>query len=459
MSGPDPLQPISDATSVFRARPEDASFEADFADLAARFATQGGGGLSPELSADLALEIVLNEVVEQACLATGATGAAIALRRGEEMVCRASSGLTAPELGSKLESASGLSGECIKTRRTQRCDDVLADARVDVEASRRLGVRSIMVMPLLRGTELVGVFELFSSLPNAFGERDQRTLEVLVGRILSNLEEAENPLPPPHADKIESQAVASLSNSAQQTEPGAAENSELEYSQPDSEPTKFDFVTAMLGVSVLACAVLLGVLLSRHFDWPRAANHARRTAKPIPADTDSSASSAPAGAPIQEMQKPAPPSSSAGGARDVADDSVPAGSLRVYEKGKEVFRVPPAQTLAGPSAPDSMRRAASLEPEKVVQLSPAAAEGSLLHRVEPDYPEAARQQRVQGAVVLQVHIGGDGAVQDVQVVSGPPLLAQASTDAVKQWRFKPRMVSGHAVEMQTMVTLNFRLPQ
>jgi TonB family protein len=61
--------------------------------------------------------------------------------------------------------------------------------------------------------------------------------------------------------------------------------------------------------------------------------------------------------------------------------------------------------------------------------------------------------------VLDVHIGGDGAVQDLQVASGPPQLAQASIDAVKQWRFKPRRVNGRPVPMQTTITLNYRLPQ
>lgn len=101
--------------------------ETDVSQLAAHFAAQTGGGLSPELSNDLALEIVFNEIVVQACLTTGATGAAIALERGGEMVCRASSGSTAPALGSRMDAASGLSGECIRTRQTQRVDDVLAD--------------------------------------------------------------------------------------------------------------------------------------------------------------------------------------------------------------------------------------------------------------------------------------------------------------------------------------------
>ncbi len=144
----------------------------------------------------------------------------------------------------------------------------------------------------------------------------------------------------------------------------------------------------------------------------------------------------------------------------VASAAIPPGGLRVYDNGKEVFRLAPAEsTEIATDSEAGMQRAASVESEQVVALSPAAAEGSLLRRVEPVYPDDARQQGIQGSVVLEVHIGVDGTVQDVQVVSGPEQLMAASTDAVKQWRFKPHMVKGHAVEMQTTVTLNFRLPQ
>jgi TonB family protein len=112
-----------------------------------------------------------------------------------------------------------------------------------------------------------------------------------------------------------------------------------------------------------------------------------------------------------------------------------------------------------PELGSGVQRASSAEPDKVVDLSPAAAEGSLLHRVEPQYPEDARQQQIQGAVVLEVQIGGDGVVQNVQTISGPAELAQASMDAVKQWRFKPHLVDGRPTPMQTRITLNFRLPQ
>jgi TonB family protein len=141
-------------------------------------------------------------------------------------------------------------------------------------------------------------------------------------------------------------------------------------------------------------------------------------------------------------------------------NAAPPGGLVVSENGKEVFRLPPKNDhQAAADQAVGINRASSVEPEGVMELSPTVAENDLLQRVEPDYPEAAREQNIQGTVVLEVHIAADGGVQDVQVISGPPVLAEASTDAVKQWKFKPRMVKGSPVEMETRITLKFRLPQ
>jgi TonB family protein len=492
---PDPSKPSLSATGVLRAQPGDAHFETDFAQLAARFAAQSGGGLSPELSTDLALEIVLNEVVEQACLTTGATGAAIALERDREMVCRASSGATAPQLGSRLDAASGLSGECIRTHRTQRCDDVLADLRVDLEASQRLGVRSIMVMPLLREGELVGLFELFSSLPEAFRTRDELTIEALTARILNDLKRSAEPLPPPpppqSLDVPVEEPVAVFET--QEVIPAIPEEIAQETTE-DSWPRGFDFVTWALRGAVLACAVLLAVLLSLHPGKPRAMARPHPVAPPTAAGNTSATISPPLQADTSGKQKEdntvahsssasprsstpstspsptssiSPTSSTPSTSSKVGVKPAPVGSLLVFENGKEIFRMPPArndtipkQTASPSIVPESgLQRASSEEPEKLVEFSPAAAEDGLLHRVEPEYPEDARQQKIQGTVELEVEIGRDGVVEDAHVVSGPPQLAKASTDAVKQWRFKPRLVNGRPEPMQTRVTLNYKLPQ
>ncbi len=81
----------------------------------------------------------------------------------------------------------------------------------------------------------------------------------------------------------------------------------------------------------------------------------------------------------------------------------------------------------------------------------------MTHSVVPAYPTLARQMKVQGKVVLEAMIDRDGQIQDLQVVSGPPILAGAAEEAVKKWRFKPHFKGTEAVETQTKITVNFTI--
>src|SRR5262249_30226467 len=132
-----------------------------------------GAGSSSE---DLALDLLLHDIVSQACSATNAAGAAIALRRNGEFICRATCGECAPELGSHLSADTGLSGACIQSREIQRCNDTEVDTRVDAAACRRLGVRSVVVVPLSYGDEVAGVLEVFSPHARIFADGDIKTL-------------------------------------------------------------------------------------------------------------------------------------------------------------------------------------------------------------------------------------------------------------------------------------------
>jgi GAF domain len=163
----------------------------DVTELADPFAAHRTGAASADPAPDLVVnEIVeefrLNQVLEQARLATGATGAAIGLVRGEEIVCRATTGSDAPSLGVCLDPRTGLSGLCIRTRQLQHCNDTETDPRVNPEACRSMGIRSIAVLPLMDGDELFGVVEILSSRPNAFGQSDLYNLQALTDRILEN---------------------------------------------------------------------------------------------------------------------------------------------------------------------------------------------------------------------------------------------------------------------------------
>ena len=83
-------------------------------------------------------------------------------------------------------------------------------------------------------------------------------------------------------------------------------------------------------------------------------------------------------------------------------------------------------------------------------------ESRLVHKIEPIYPEAARQAKVQGVVVLDAVIGTDGTVVDVRAVSGPEELAAVAVDAVKWWRFRPYALNGQAVPVKTRLAVEFR---
>ena len=96
-------------------------------------------------------------------------------------------------------------------------------------------------------------------------------------------------------------------------------------------------------------------------------------------------------------------------------------------------------------------------PVKKMRIASRVAEANLIHEVPPQYPPEAGRARIEGTVVLMAVIGTDGSVKDVRVESGLPILAQAALDAVRQWRYKPYMVDGEPVEVESRITINFTL--
>lgn len=142
----------------------------------------------------------------------------------------------------------------------------------------------------------------------------------------------------------------------------------------------------------------------------------------------------------------------------------PAGALVIYERGKMVFQAAPSQATsqAGTSAglaetegPETTQSPATrLRDNNLIPVT----NGYVITRIVPRYPEEARQQRVQGPVVLNVLVGADGSVLEIQVMSGDPRLALAATDAVRQWHFKPHSFKGKLTDFETHITVNFSLP-
>ena len=110
---------------------------------------------------------------------TGATGAAIALRKGNEVICRARAGRTAPDLGVRLQVDSGISARCLRSGEVVLCNNAEFDPHADQMICRSLGVRSILAAPLRQFHHTLGIFEVLSAVPNAFNRQHVATMQLL----------------------------------------------------------------------------------------------------------------------------------------------------------------------------------------------------------------------------------------------------------------------------------------
>ncbi len=113
----------------------------------------------------------------------------------------------------------------------------------------------------------------------------------------------------------------------------------------------------------------------------------------------------------------------------------------------------PGGSDTGPTV-EIARPAADRKPRMV---SLGVMDASLIHRVQPEYPPIAKLMRLSGSVVLRAVIGTDGEVHEIEVLSGNAILADAARAAVRQWRYRPTLLSGQAVEVETQITVNFVL--
>jgi N-acetylmuramoyl-L-alanine amidase len=138
-----------------------------------------------------ALDEVLQLVAERAAALTGADGVAIALAEGDAIVCRAATGEIAPDTKAKLNPNSGFSGVCFRTGKIVRCDDAENDPRVNVQAARRLGVRSMVAVPLTGKRGTLGLLEAFSSKAFGFDDADIRKMNLLAELILAAMKPEE----------------------------------------------------------------------------------------------------------------------------------------------------------------------------------------------------------------------------------------------------------------------------
>ncbi|MBZ5656207.1 MAG: energy transducer TonB [Acidobacteriia bacterium] len=148
---------------------------------------------------------------------------------------------------------------------------------------------------------------------------------------------------------------------------------------------------------------------------------------------------------IKEDDAP-PPAAISGGVVGGVPGGIPGGQLGGVIGGI----ISSSSNVA--AVPDLSKRV----PQRV-RVTQGVSKGLLVYRIEPTYPPLARQAHIQGVVVLTAVIDKDGNIQNLQVVSGHPMLAPAAIEAVKQWRYKPFLLSGQPFEVETTVTVTFSL--
>ena len=429
-------------------------------------------GLSP----DLALDLVLNEIVVRAAQATRASAAALALARGDEMVCRAATGHLAPDLGVPFNTRDGLSGACLQSRQPQLSVDTEFDPRVDPAVSRHLGIRSILIVPVFDtnddNVQFTGVLEVFSTSPAAFSHFDQKLLEGFAeecSRIRhAAIELAQRPpaaaLAPPELVPPELVPLELIPT------PEFIAASPLPARRP------YEAWTLVLGSLVVLATIAVSFLIGYRIGWLRPTASRAQISQPIPAATSVPRPPAKSAAAAHRANPSPSEKSSAKASAKASAQASPtpaADDLVVYEKGKVIFRMKPGPTKPdrakdNQAKPDSTKQdsdsiveassTTKIAPAQSVWLPPAQAATRLLSRTEPRYPPDALAAHHTGNVVLEVQVSEDGSVSNVRTLSGDPLLAPAATEAVRKWRYQPYRLHDHPSQFQTDVTLSFSLP-
>jgi TonB family protein len=416
---------------------------------------------------------ILAAVADSARVITGADGTAIASRQNGAIVCRARSGEIAPELGAPVSADSGISGTCLRTATTLVCNDVFTDQRVDTEVCLKLGIRSIAVFPLGDANGVTGILEAFSGRPAAFGAEQLDNLRAL-------------------AEIAEEAYESEIEHPIQSADSAAA----ISATEPVTKAFSLPGTAAIAGLGPLAKRywivgvgglALLLILLVVRLGWRQAGSEislsesSRPAANSSPSTTATSTPQAltakPAGgilparevhtgsikSPLRNAAEIEPdsggPNTVESAKTPVADNIVPENVAKSADTGD--VDAPPAVEI------DKANMAAQLiqfptESQRMPQFGAPVSQGLspavLVRKVSPAYPPQALNQKITGSVVLDATVSTNGSVHKVKVISGPPLLAGAAAEAVREWRYSPAVLNGKAVETQQRVTVVFSLP-
>jgi TonB family protein len=422
-------------------------------------------------------ESILTAIADAARVLSGADGTALALRANGTIVCRARSGKISPQLGTPLNTDSGISGECLRSATILVASDTLRDTRVDPVVCRSLGIRSIAVVPLRGPLGMAGILEAFSSHAGAFeneqidclrelGEiaerahtRDQHPLEsfaslpsvraALTSSVALRLRRAPGLLRRVFSRKnyrvIAAFAIAALLISIVVWSSWRQTQAEIVASETPARNAGYAAIngTADSAHPLRTLPLSPGSRVATvRSDQPQSTAMLHKAADLSAAEDE----------PIKSSAETADRGSSAPiAAQPVAKHAIEAA----------IDEAPPTVNLA-PNDNSGALVSIMTTPATLPQFGGVTSQGlmqaNLIHRVEPQYPWRAQLQRLGGSVELDATITPQGRVRATKLVSGDPVLAEAAATAVKNWRFSPATLDGNPIEVQMRVTVVFKLP-
>jgi TonB family protein len=433
------------------------------------------------------LDSILSEATHAARYFTDATGAALALWSQGVVICRARSGDTAPPLGAKLDVDSGISGECLRSGRSKRCNDTLTDPLVDGAVCQEMGIRSLAAVPLRGERGVVGILEVFSDRPYAFSDTHITLLKQLAQIAVTGRTQSAPKMSPPFLKTSLETSPATVSDPTPTTTAtrlrlanfdAASKLTFLSQKMKGEEGRPWRLGAAgflLVALAALAWTLSRGRSVASSPESVRAATTVSSSSTPAPSET--TLNLVPSGTqPVRPMRPKTAPDAVAGNVVERASKSIVIERSSASEPTTRANGSSPRkEPIEEAQAPDSNVLSAGLQgsttgiPETLAAVQPSLPSmslrtsegvtgGTLRHRVTPTYPSQARLQRVEGPVTLDAVVGEDGNVHDVKVLSGNPILAIAAKQAVQQWRYEPFQLNGKPVPIHTKVTIQFKLP-
>jgi TonB family protein len=435
-------------------------------------------------------EALWQTIADTARILTGADGTAIALQTDGIVVCRARCGAIAPPLGSPLNVDSGISGECLRTATSLRCDDTLADDRVDPDVCLLLGIRSIAVVPLCDAMGPFGLLEVLSGRANAFTDEQIGSLKN-IGEIAESAYEQEfdAEISSSKRPSVSFERYDSLAASPRIEVPPPTGISDKSLRRLERHHWVMGGIAALL---LVATAIVwwtwhepLGEAVASHPITLASTAGMESSSTTAPAGlTHKPSSGIPRESPIPNFNDRPGKSRMMGTITNAADrENVqePPGAHSPATTSDPIA-LPPSSREATPSSSAAVSSdepppivgtgtvvdsekltnivsAPAAMPEVEIRISKGVTPASLTRHVAPVYPPMALSRRLEGSVTLMASVAADGTIGEIKVLRGEPIFATAAVEAVRQWRYTPTQLDGNPIPVTREITINFKLPR